>query len=160
MDRLDETLVALRQIMRATDLNGRNLARETGLSTSQLLALQALRSGKDMTAGGIAKEVNLSQATVSTLIDRLEARGLVKRERGQTDKRQVFVYLTAEGGKLVTDAPAALQDRFAASFDKLEDWEQGMIAAVMNRVADMMGASNIDAAPVLHAGAIDKTPTE
>ena len=113
-----------------------------------------------MTAGAIAKEVNLSQATVSTLIDRLETRGLVTRVRGLNDKRQVFVQLTDEGSELVTDAPAALQDRFAANFDDLQDWEQGMIAATMNRVAHMMGASGIDAAPVLHAGAIDKTPTE
>lgn len=160
MDHLEETLIALRQIMRATDLNGRNLARETGLSTSQLLALQALRGEAEMTAGAIAKEVNLSQATVSTLIDRLEARGLVLRERGTYDKRKVFVLLTDAGNNLVSEAPTALQDQFAQKFCELQDWEKGMISSVMNRVAEMMGASNIDAAPLLHTGAIDKAPTE
>ncbi|WP_169570282.1 MarR family winged helix-turn-helix transcriptional regulator [Sneathiella limimaris] len=158
MDRLEETLVALRQIMRATDLSGRSLARETGLSTSQLLAMQALKSGDEMTAGAIAKEVNLSQATISSLIDKLEGRGLVMRERGSTDKRKVYVVLTHAGEELLSQAPTALQDRFSEKFEELEDWEQGMIAAAMGRVASMMGASNIDAAPVLHTGAIDKTP--
>ncbi|MBO6827284.1 MAG: MarR family transcriptional regulator [Sneathiella sp.] len=158
MDRLEETLVAMRQIMRATDMDGRKLARETGLSASQLMALQALKSDVDMTAGSIAKEVNLSQATISTLLDRLESRGLVQRERGQSDKRKVFVILTDEGKALVSEAPTALQDQFTRKFEELEDWEQGMIAACMGRVADMLGASDIDAAPVLHAGAIDKPP--
>ncbi len=160
MQRLEETLVALRQIMRATELNGRNLAKETGLSTSQLMALQALNTTQDMTAGGVAKEVNLSQATVSTLLDKLEARNLVQRERGLTDKRKVFVRLTDVGRELVSNAPTALQDRFSHNFEELQDWEQGMIAAVMERVANMMGASDLDAAPVLHTGAIDKAPIE
>jgi len=159
MDRLEETLVAMRQIMRATDIDGRKLARETGLSASQLFAMQALNTTEDMTAGSIAKEVNLSQATVSTLIDRLEFRGLVRRERGLRDKRKVFVILTDTGKSLLSEAPPALQARFSQKFEELEDWEQGMIAACMARVANMMGASGIDAAPVLHAGAIDKLPT-
>jgi len=158
MDRLEETLVAMRQIMRATDIDGRKLARETGLSASQLFALQALNTTEDMTAGSIAKEVNLSQATVSTLIDRLELRGLVRRERGQLDKRKVYVILNDDGRSLLSEAPTALQDSFTRKFEELEGWEQGMIAACMERVADMMGASDIDAAPVLHAGAIDKPP--
>ncbi|WP_025899603.1 MarR family winged helix-turn-helix transcriptional regulator [Sneathiella glossodoripedis] len=160
MDRLEETLVALRQIMRATELNGRKLAQETGLSTSQLLAMQALNGAADMTAGAVAKEINLSQATVSTLLDKLEARGLILRERGQSDKRKVFVKLTDLGRELVTSAPTALQDRFANNFAQLEAWEQSMIASVMGRLASLMGASELDAAPVLHTGAIDKLPSE
>ncbi|GLQ05924.1 MarR family winged helix-turn-helix transcriptional regulator [Sneathiella chinensis] len=158
MDQLNDALVSLRQIMRAADLNARKLAKETGLSISQLLVLQAIEQSTDLTAGEIAKEVNLTQATISSLLDRLEQRELVHRVRGAADRRKVYVALTETGRALLSSAPEALHDRFSDRFLKLETWEQSMMVAVLQRVTGMMEASDIDAAPVLDAGKIDRTP--
>jgi DNA-binding MarR family transcriptional regulator len=45
-------------------------------------------------AGEIAAEVGLTPAAVTSLIDRLEARGFVERRRSETDRRQVLVAMT------------------------------------------------------------------
>jgi len=154
--RHDDVLIALRRIIRATDLYSRRLSRESGLTAPQLLILQAISTHGEITMGDIAAEVSLSQATVTTILDRLEARKLVVRERGSTDKRRVYAHMTNAGLALLADAPEPLQATFVRRFSALEDWEQSQIISSVERIASMMDADDIDASPVLDVGAIDR----
>ena len=157
MNRYEEVIVALRRIIRATDLHSRKLNRVAGLTASQLLILRLLSQSEELTAGEVARQVSLSQATVTTIIDRLEQRGLVSRERGHQDRRKVYVYLTDTGRTLLSDAPKPLQASFVQQFQDLHDWEQNMILSALERVAYMMDAQHIDASPVLDVGQLDRT---
>jgi len=156
MDRYDQVLVALRRIIRATDLHSKKLSKTSGLTAPQLLILQTLREQSDLTVGEVAKKVSLSQATVTTIVDRLERGGYVYRERSTTDKRKVHVYLTDKAFTTLVDAPKPLQEDFVQQFQDLHDWEQTMILSSLERVAYMMDAQHIDAAPVLDIGALDR----
>ncbi|WP_221792972.1 MarR family winged helix-turn-helix transcriptional regulator [Oceanobacter mangrovi] len=162
MKRYDEVLVALRRIIRATDLHSKQLSKTSGLTAPQLLILQTLRHNDDMTVGEVAKKVSLSQATVTTIIDRLEKRHYVLRERGTLDKRKVYLRLTDEAYEVLKSAPRPLQESFIRQFQDLQEWEQTMILSSLERVAQMMDAQHIDASPVLDVGALDRansTPT-
>ncbi|MCB1679653.1 MAG: MarR family transcriptional regulator [Halioglobus sp.] len=156
MDRIKEVLVALRRVIRATDLHSKYLAKTTGLTAPQILLLQAIHERGQVTIGELAGEVSLSQATVTTILDRLEKRGLTYRERSAQDKRKVHAYLTAAAQKILADAPIPLQEHFAEQFAGLQDWEQTMIIAALQRIAHMMDAQNIDASPVLDVGTLDR----
>lgn len=156
MENIDDVLVALRRVIRATDLHSKHLAKTTGLTTPQILLLQAIRARSDVTIGELANEVSLSQATVTTILDRLEKRELVYRERSTKDKRKVHAHLTEAGVNILKDAPVPLQEHFTDQFSNLEQWEQTMIIAALQRVAHMMDAQRIDAAPVLDIGSIDR----
>lgn len=155
MDSLHQVLISLRRVIRATDLHSKQLVKTTGLTAPQLLLLQAIRDNSDVTIGEVAKKISLSQATVTTILDRLEKRELVKRVRSTTDKRRVHVYLTDTAGEILQDAPAPLQEQFSAQFNDLEMWEQTMIISSLQRIAQMMDAEDIDASPVLDVGALD-----
>lgn len=155
-ERYQEVLVALRRIMRATDLYSKQLSKTAGLTSPQLLILAAVRDLGDVTIGTVARQVRLSQATVTTILDRLEKRGLVYRERSTVDKRKVHAHLTELGESVLADAPTPLQQSFIERFQALDDWEQSMIMAALQRVADMMDAGDIDASPVLHVGTIER----
>ena len=96
--------------------------------------------------------VSLSQATVTSILNRLESQGLVKRERSSEDKRRVNVKLTAQGTRLIADAPEPLQHEFVSRFNELKTWEQHHIVAALARVAAMMDAESLDAAPLLATG--------
>lgn len=62
-----------------------------------------------------------------------------------------------ESGKAALEAaPDVLQNRFHEGFSHLPDWEQAMILAALERLASLLGASEIDAAPLLDAGVIDR----
>ena len=145
----DEVLMALRCIMRATDLYSSHLARYHGLTAPQLIVLGEIsRSGK-ITAGQLAENVNLSNATVTGILNRLSKHGLIERRRADEDKRSVLVKLTGLGKRALANAPSLLHDRFVEEFEKLENWEQTSLLSSLQRIASMMEVRNLDAARTL-----------
>ena len=149
MEPVDQVLTALRKIIRAIDLHSRQLNKVSSLTGPQLMIMRAVADVPGDTTRNIAKQVNLSQATVTSIIDRLEGRDLVCRERSTLDKRKVELTLTAQGQEALAKAPALLQNAFIKQFNELEDWEQTLILSSLQRVATMMNAEDIDASPVL-----------
>lgn len=147
-------LIALRRIIRATDQNSRRLGRSTGLTVPQIVLMRAIEAHPDATLGFLTGQVSLSQATVTTILDRLEERGLVRRQRNARDKRVVNVALTAEGRRLLGEAPLPLQEAFRERFAQLPAAQQALLVQALDRVAGMMGAGDIDAAPMLTLNAI------
>jgi DNA-binding MarR family transcriptional regulator len=160
MNKEEEVLVALRRVIRATDLHSKQLSKTSGLTAPQILLLNAIRNNEEVTIGKIANDISLSQATVTTILDRLEKRGLVYRERSTQDKRKVHVHLTDEGEETTRNAPTPLQEHFARQFNDLHEWEQSMLITSLQRIAQMMDAQHIDASPVLDVGTIDRQDTE
>lgn len=154
--RSQQALSAMRQILRATENYARTLSRATGLTASQLLLLQVLDQHGETTAGQIAAHMGITQATTTSLLHKLEGRGLVTRQRGDSDRRQVWLSLTPEGRERLAAAPDGLQEIFKERFENLDSWEQSMLVAALERVAAMLDAGDLDAAPVLDVGAIDR----
>ncbi|MFZ5962197.1 MarR family winged helix-turn-helix transcriptional regulator [Thalassococcus sp. BH17M4-6] len=154
MDRTDLSLIALRRILRATELYGRSLAHEAGLTAVQLRVLQIVAETGDCHPSDIATRMGVSQATISVLIKKLEGFGLLERSKSETDRRQTDLRITQAGQAKVQTAPDALQQRYVAQFEALPDWEQAMIVAVLERVSGMLDATDLDVAPVLDSGDI------
>jgi DNA-binding MarR family transcriptional regulator len=145
----DQVLVSLRQIIRAIDLHSKELERKSGLTGPQLLLMQLINTHGEITSGVIAREVSLSPATVTSILDRLERKGLIQRERSTSDKRKVIVSVTESGVKALEGAPELMQESFICSLNRLEDWEQSLILSSLQRVSGMMNATDLDAAPLL-----------
>lgn len=154
MEKHEEILVALRQIIRAIDIHSRKLSKESGLTGPQLLLMQAIQDMGDITMRELAQSTNMSQATATTIIDRLEQKNLVRRVRSQTDKRKVHAVLTDEGVAKLKTAPRPLQESFINRFQALEAWEQNLLLSSLQRVSTMMNASDLDVAPLLQVGSL------
>jgi DNA-binding MarR family transcriptional regulator len=154
MDRTDVSLIALRRILRATELYGKELATAAGVTAAQFRALQIVSERGSATPKDIAARMGVSQATITALVDKLVARNLVTRERSERDRRQTNVTITPAGQATVDEAPDALQQRYVRKFEALEDWEQAQVIASLERVAAMLDADDIDASPVLTMGDI------
>lgn len=158
--RVAEALIAIRRIVRAAEFSARDLAKQSGLTPSQLIVLQYLSARGEAGAGAIADAAGLSHATVTALLDKLEDRNLLRRRREPEDRRRVNCSITEEGRAIVAQSPNVLQDRFAARFAKLAPWEQAAVLSALERVAELLGAEGIDASPVLDIGPLDRTPTD
>ncbi|CUH39464.1 HTH-type transcriptional regulator MhqR [Jannaschia seosinensis] len=152
MKRSDISLIALRRILRATELYGRELARAAGLTAVQVRVLQIMAEKGWSTPKEISSRMGVSQATVSTLLDRLSGKGLVERQRSATDRRQTNISLTEAGAQALHDVPDPLHDRYVKQFESLPDWEQAMLVAALERVASLLNAGSIDASPNLDLG--------
>lgn len=159
-DRVDDSLIALRRILRATALFERELAMAAGVTPAQLRVLQILAQHPDgsTTPKALATQMGIAQATVTAITEKLAALALITRARSQTDRRQTDVAITAQGRAAVRDAPDALQQRFVRAFDRMQDWEQAQLVASLERVAAMLDAEDLDASPVLTAGDIHMPP--
>jgi DNA-binding MarR family transcriptional regulator len=142
-------LLALRQIIRAMDIRSRELERMVGLTVPQLVVLKQVSEDGESPIGRIAKQVSLSQATVTTIVDRLALRGLIRRERDDSDRRRVMIALTDAGAEILERSPAILQEQFLERFAGLESWEQTQMLATLQRIAAMMDAHTLPAAPIL-----------
>ncbi|MCB2078500.1 MAG: winged helix-turn-helix transcriptional regulator [Novosphingobium sp.] len=151
-----ETLIVLRRILRASDRNTRNLAAATGMTPSQLLVLQEVLRRGETTPTVIATTLKFGQATVTNIVDRLEEEGFLTRTRAETDKRRFLLRLTDSGRSALDAAPDLLQDRFRNAFVELPSWEQAMILASLERLANIFSADDHDAAPLIDHGVIDR----
>jgi DNA-binding MarR family transcriptional regulator len=151
-DLTEDVLISLRQITRATSLHSRRLAKDTGLTTPQLLVLKDIKKHDGTGVSDIARRISLSQATVTTLVNKLEGKSLILRIKSTADKRRTDLTLSEKGEELINAAPPPLQENFVERFSKLRKWEQLSIVAALERLATMMDAEELDAAPLLAGG--------
>ena len=152
-------VTSIRRIMRAIDLYSRQLAKNYQLTGPQLILLKEIKRLGEAPIGELAKNVNLSNATITGIVDRLEKRGLAKRNRNGKDRRQVNVQVTSEGLAILEKAPSPLQERFLKELEGLGLAERQVILDSLEKIARMMNAEDLDASPLLitHPPAVSET---
>ncbi len=143
MDVANEVLVTLRQITRAVDLYSQSLVKKIGLTGPQLFIIKELSLNENITPGTLAKYMSISQATITSMIDRLETKGYVKRQRDAKDRRKVKIVLLDPGKEVLRSNPSLLQEDFIRRFEELKPWEQTLILSSLQHVSELMQAERI-----------------
>ena len=98
----------MRQIL---DKVGQEIERQlahTDLTNAQWIPLFRIYTGQASTVAELARGCNLDAGAMTRMLDRLEAKGLCKRVRSETDRRVVHVALTPAGKKAASDIPEIL----------------------------------------------------
>jgi len=147
-------LQALRRIIRAVDIHSHKLSTQHKITGPQLACLMAVEEEGPLTSSNLAKKVYLSPSTVVGIIDRLEEKQLVERNRSNVDRRQVHISITGQGEKLIAEAPSLLQDTLATALVELPEIEQVSITLALEKLVDLMEARHIGAAPLLETGSL------
>jgi MarR family transcriptional regulator, organic hydroperoxide resistance regulator len=110
----------------------RPILAELGLTYGQYLAMLALWERRELGVGELCELLELDTGTVSPLLKRLEAGGLVEKRRSPDDERAVSVRLTAAGAALEKRArsvPATIARCLVA-----DSKDYGEIASVLKRM--------------------------
>lgn len=154
----DEVLISLRKLIRAIDLHSRYLSKKFGLTGPQLIVLREVFHRKEMSPGELAASISLSQATITGITDRLEKRGLLTKRKSDIDRRRMLIQVTDAGQQLLEQAPPPIQESFLEQFETLNNWEQTMILSSLQRLVQMIDATDIDAGPILTTSPIDAPP--
>lgn len=152
----DSVMIELRKIMQAIDINSKSLSKRVGLTGPQLVILRELSNLEGATVGEIARLVNLSQATVTGILERMERRSLVVKQRSDLDKRRVLVQITESGKRLLDHSPPLMQEAFVEKFNHLPTWNQTMILSSLQQLVALMDAKSIKSAPFLAAVSHDE----
>ncbi len=150
-DPTQEILRGIRRIIRTVDLRSRQLFRQSGLTLPQLLCLRAIQEGEigSTTAAAIARRVQLSPATVTGILDRLEREQLVERLRDSADRRKICLFLTPAGLERLETLPPTFQDEAAQKLAKLSKADQGRLIGALHDLAGLLGADEVEASPLL-----------
>lgn len=131
-------LRALRRITRSVALHSRQLSAYSNITAPQLVCLRAVVENAPLTATAISREIHLSASTVVGILDRLEDKNLIVRERGRKDRRIVYITPTEEGRELANNTPSPLQQKLAESLNTLAEQERAKITASLERIVDLM----------------------
>jgi DNA-binding MarR family transcriptional regulator len=98
----------MRQILNRVGQDVERQLAHTDLTNAQWIPLFKLYSGQATTVAELARECHLDAGAMTRMLDRLEAKGLCKRVRSETDRRVVNIELTAAGTKAASDIPEIL----------------------------------------------------
>jgi DNA-binding MarR family transcriptional regulator len=110
---------ALRRLVRVLSTSARSQARRGGVSGAQLFVLRQVAAQPGLTIGELAERTFSSQSTVSGVVARLVAKGLVARRAGPTDARQTVLTLTRRGVRAIEGAAPVAQERLARALVEL-----------------------------------------
>ncbi len=129
----------LRSIIHCMEIHSRQLYKRIGVTAPQLSILQALDQESPQPLSRLSQTIHLSPATISVTTARLVANGLIAREQGTADRRQVLLHLTDKGKNVLaighSPLPGNLIDRFTSG---MPDWEKHMILSALQKLAHMM----------------------
>jgi DNA-binding MarR family transcriptional regulator len=156
-DTAHQILRTIRQVVRRISEHSRQLSRDIGLTVPQLMCLKVigeLEEGGDklVTVNKVSHRVQLSPATVSRIIDRLERGLLVTRERASSDRRKVSLSLTAAGYERYQTLPTPLQETFLQKLEALPMAESERLLEALRQISELMEATDLDASPLLAPG--------
>lgn len=107
-----------------------------GLTNAQWIPLFKLFMGSASTVAELARECQLDAGAMTRLLDRLEAKGLLKRVRSSDDRRVVNLELTDEGRAAAQQIPGALcrvQNAHMQGFTHAE-WQT--LKSLLRRILD------------------------
>lgn len=137
-------LQSLRRIIRAVSLYSHQLAATYKITAPQLVCLLTIVNEGSINLSALSKRVFLSASTVVGILDRLEEKGLITRQRDHRDRRLINVQATSSGKELVAQAPSPLPTALANALTQLPELEQATIALSLERVVNLMEEKYIE----------------
>ncbi len=150
-------LAALRRIVHAIDLHSQQLLSKCDVTAPQLVCLHTLAVHGRLASRDLAEKVHVSASTLVGILDRLEIKELVRRQRDTVDRRTVFVEITKKGTAFVAKAPSPLQSALAEGLSRLNRSDQSRLAESLEVIVGMMQADALDEVPVLASSRIAKS---
>lgn len=93
-----------------------------------------INTNAGLTPKRLSQAINVSPPNLATLLDRLEARGLVLRQRNPADKRSQNLMLTAEGRALCKKADKAVAELESEATDMLTDAERAELLRLLQKI--------------------------
>lgn len=107
---------------------------EQGLTYVQWLPLYKLLLNSDTRSTCLARDLGMDPASVTRALDRIEAKGLLRRERSTTDRRRVELVLTEQGRAVATQVPEVLCDVLNAHLAGFSDAECRQLVSMLQRM--------------------------
>jgi MarR family transcriptional regulator, organic hydroperoxide resistance regulator len=151
------TLVSIRRLVRTLRTTAVSVERETGLSTAQTFVLQLLLEAPAESMNDLAERTSTDQSSVSVVVTRLEAKGLVARLASATDARRTQVVITDNGIALMQRKPPTVQERLTHALSNMPPKSLELLSSELNNLVALMGADDEPATLIFEDDATGST---
>jgi DNA-binding MarR family transcriptional regulator len=144
-DLIDDVMQHLRRIVKALQVYSSSVETQFGVTGPQLWALWTIQQGGPLGLKDLAVAMHLHPSTVVGVVDRLEQRGLLRREPDPKDARRVRIRLTTTGRKLVKQAPHPAQGQLIHGLQAMSPAEVTRLQRALKRLVNVMEADGMEA---------------
>lgn len=134
-DQVREILKHFRMLFRSVQKHSHWVEEQCGVSGAQLWALWELLVSPGLKVSELSRLLSIHQSTASNLLDKLEKRGLIRRERGGPDQRVVRIFLEPAGLEIINKAPRPAQGILVGALQHLPDETLNNLQAALEQVA-------------------------
>jgi len=135
LDRIVETIIYL--VTESRRLS-KDEAQRYGVTPTQLSVLKLLHEIGDLSLGSLSKEIRAHNSTVTGIVDRMEAAGLVERARSEEDRRVWIIRLTTAGRKVAERAQVSPWDTLRDAIEALSPSELEKLMVLLKKVAEQV----------------------
>jgi len=151
-DDVARSVDSVRRILRVLRLAEQRTQQATGVSAAQLFVLQQLRGqdGESMSLSELADRTLTDRSSVTDVVERLLARGLVRRAVDTRDARRAAVSITSKGKALLRKAPQSPGALLVAALRKLPPSRLKNVGRALDQLTRAMGVDHAPA-PMMFA---------
>jgi DNA-binding MarR family transcriptional regulator len=143
---LDRLLDLHQEYMRRLSAGAVGAWLQLDLTLPQLRLLYLLTREGPATPGALARTLRLAPSTVTGLLDRLDERGLVRRDDDPASRRCVVASATEAGAALIDDLGASRREQLSVLFARLNDDERARVAEALRLLVAVADATTAPAA--------------
>ena len=142
---ISEIMQSLRRIFKAIQDYSQEVSQKFGITGPQLWALKTISTSGRLPLGQLSKMMYLHPSTITGVVDRLEKKGHVVRDRVHKDRRIVMVKLTTKGKNTVSKAPNPIQGKMVYGLNRLKQKNLNSIYDAVEKLVEIAEAQNIKA---------------
>jgi len=140
---ISEIMQSLRRIFKAIQDYSHEVSDKFGITGPQLWVLKTISQNENLSLSNLSKRMYLHPSTITGLMDRLEKKGYVARNRDQVDRRVISVQLTPKGKSLIRKAPNPVQGKMIYGLRNLNREELDSIYHSFQKLVEIMEAQNV-----------------
>lgn len=113
----------LRIVVRTIQAHSRWVEKQCGVSSVQLWAMWELFAAPGQKVSDLSRSLSIHQSTASNMLDKMEEKKLIRRDRSGPDQRVVQLFLTKKGSDLLSVAPRPAQGAVQDALKRMSDEE-------------------------------------
>ncbi len=140
---ISETMRSLRRIFKALQNYSHEVSHQYGITGPQLWVLKTVFKNGGLPLGELSQKMYLHPSTITGVVDRLEKKGYVSRDRDREDRRVVMVQLTPKGKRLAKRAPNPVQGKMSHGLRQMRKEKLESIYEAVQALVEIMEAQNL-----------------
>ena len=143
---IDVVSQKLRIVLKGVQAHSKKVAKPSGLSSAKLWTLHEIEENPGIKVSHLATALAIHPSTCSNMLDKLEEKQLILRERSKTDQRSVHLSITEEGRRYLAKGPqpnqgtlkSALAQLTSAQINQLDDGLEALVEALHEQDAALL----------------------